>query len=126
MVDLSEYVFEELRKDEEFILYRGQSKGVPSQVLLLLPFAEYPKADRLKRLENEYSFKEAAQSNTGGQPMEIALALRLAISISAAVGAFHQRGIIDKDIKPANILADSTTGQCWLTDYGERQTRVEY
>ena len=47
-MDLSEYVFEELRKDEEFILYRGQSKGVPSQFLLLLPFAEYPKADRLK------------------------------------------------------------------------------
>jgi PAS domain S-box-containing protein len=159
-MDLSEYVFEALRKDEEFILYRGQSKGVASQVLLLLPFAEYPKADRLKRLENEYSLKEeldpswaarpigiathwdrmvlvlqdpggvpleyllhpspdaSAKSNTGGQPLEVALALRLAISISAAIGAFHQRGIIHKDIKPANILADSTTGQCWLTGFG--------
>ncbi len=50
----------------------------------------------------------SAQSNTGGQPLQIALALRLAISISAAIGAFHRRGIIHKDIKPANILADST------------------
>jgi PAS domain S-box-containing protein len=159
-MDLSEYVFEALRKDEEFILYRGRSKGVASQVLMLWPIAEYAKADRLKRLENEYSLKEeldpswatrpigiathwdrtvlilqdpgglpldhllrsapdaSATSNPGGQPLDIALALRLAICISAAIGALHQRGIIHKDIKPANILADSTTGQCWLTGFG--------
>ncbi len=56
-MDLSEYEFEALRKDEEFILYRGQSKGVASQVLLLLPFAEYPNADRLKTPRERRFFK---------------------------------------------------------------------
>ena len=36
-MDLSGYLFEALHKDEEFILYRGQSKGVSSQAA----FASY-------------------------------------------------------------------------------------
>ena len=30
----------------------------------------------------------------------------------------HQRGLIHKDIKPANILVNSATGQVWLTGFG--------
>ena len=37
MVDRSRYIFEALRKDEEFVLYRGQSKDDASQVLVLSP-----------------------------------------------------------------------------------------
>ncbi len=52
------------------------------------------------------------------QPLDIRLALRLAISLSAGISALHPRGIIHKDINPANILANSVTGQCWLTGFG--------
>ena len=45
-MDLSGYVFEALRKDEEFILYRGRSKDDASQVLVLSPVAEYPSAGK--------------------------------------------------------------------------------
>jgi hypothetical protein len=69
-MDLSGYLFGALRKDEEFILYRGQSKDVASQaafasrlragrsrVLVLSPLAEYPAPEILKSLEQAYSLR---------------------------------------------------------------------
>ena len=53
-----------------------------------------------------------------GQPMEIGQFLRLAVALSAALGRLHARGLIHKDIKPANVLVDSATGQVWLTGFG--------
>jgi PAS domain S-box-containing protein len=53
-----------------------------------------------------------------GQPMELGQFLRLAVRLSAALGALHERGIIHKDIKPANILVDSALEKAWLTGFG--------
>ena len=53
-----------------------------------------------------------------GQPWEIASFLRLAIGIATALGQVHQRGLIHKDIKPANVLVNSVTGQAWLMGFG--------
>ena len=50
--------------------------------------------------------------------MEIGRFLRLAVALSAALGRLHQRGLIHKDIKPANVLANLATGQVWLTGFG--------
>ena len=58
MIDLSRYVFEPLRKDKEFILYRGQSKDDTSPVLVLSPAVQRPTPETLKRLEHAYSFKK--------------------------------------------------------------------
>ena len=194
MIELSKYVFDALRKDEGFILYRGRCKDNASQaafatarlsspkssgassdlgrdvvspfvrdeasrsrVLVLSPAVEYPTPESLKRLEHEYSFKEeldatwAARPITmarywnrtvlvledpGGLPLDqflglplerphtltalgdLGFCLRLAIGLSSAIGQLHQRGIIHKDIKPANVLVDSVTGQCWLIGFG--------
>jgi PAS domain S-box-containing protein len=57
-------------------------------------------------------------SSCGTRALEIGVALRLAINISAAISALHQRGIVHKDIKPANVLVNSATGHCWLTGFG--------
>jgi serine/threonine protein kinase len=53
-----------------------------------------------------------------GQRLELRRFLRLGIGVSAALGKLHQRGLIHKDIKPANILFDSATGNAWLTGFG--------
>jgi PAS domain S-box-containing protein len=144
VIDLSRYAFEALRKEEEFILYRGRSKDEGSQVLVLAPLAEYPASEILKCLEHAYSLREELDptwatrpigivrhwdrsvlvlEDPGGvpldqslsQPLDLAFWLRMAIGLSTAIGHLHRRGIIHKDIKPANVLVDPVTGQCWLT-----------
>ena len=40
------------------------------------------------------------------------------MALSGAVGQLHGRGLIHKDIKPANVLVDSATGQVRLTGFG--------
>jgi PAS domain S-box-containing protein len=147
LIELSKYVLEALWRDAEFILYRGRGKDYPSQVFVLSPVAEYPAPASLKRLEHEYSFKEDLDSNwalrpiaiarhsermvlvtedPGGVPLnqlfgrglDLALSLRLAVGLSVAIGHLHRSGIIHKDIKPANVLVNSITGQCWLRGFG--------
>ena len=61
--------------------------------------------------------------------MELGRFLRLALGITAALGKAHQRGLVHKDLKPANILVDMASGQVRLTGFGiasrlprERQT----
>jgi len=53
-----------------------------------------------------------------GRPMELTRFLHLAIGLAAAIGRLHQRNLIHKDIKPANILLNSATGQVWLMGFG--------
>jgi len=51
-------------------------------------------------------------------PMETGSFLRLAIPMVAALGKVHQRGLMHKDIKPANFLANRTNGSVRLTGFG--------
>src|SRR6202165_3311519 len=53
-----------------------------------------------------------------GQPMEMGRFLQVATGLSAALRQLHERGLIHKDIKPANVLVDFATGQVWLTGFG--------
>jgi serine/threonine protein kinase len=52
-----------------------------------------------------------------GAPMEVGRFLRLAASIAAALGK-HQRELVHKDIKPANILVNDATDEVRLTGFG--------
>jgi PAS domain S-box-containing protein len=147
LINLSRYAIEALRKDQDFILYRGQSQLDPSRILVLAPAAERPGPESLGRLAHEYSLREeldpawaarpiALTRHWGrtvlvledpggtpldqrlGGPLDFASALRLAISLAAAIGHLHQRGIIHRNIKPANVLLNSATGQLWLMGFG--------
>jgi PAS domain S-box-containing protein len=65
-----------------------------------------------------------------GPPLDLIRVLHIAVGLAAALGQVHRRGLIHKDIKPANVLVDDA-GKVWLTGFGiasrlphERQTPV--
>ena len=150
MIELSRYLFEALRKDEDFILYRGRSEDDALSSSDAFAFCGVPTPESLKRLEHEYSLRESldpawaarpiararyadravlVSEDPGGMPLDQLLGqrasdlaqtnwLRVAIGLSTAINQLHQRGIIHKDIKPANVLVDPVTGQCWLMGFG--------
>src|SRR5258706_141341 len=53
-----------------------------------------------------------------GRPLDVSHFLRIAIPLSGALRHVHERGLIHKDIKPANILVDSASSGVWLTGFG--------
>jgi serine/threonine protein kinase len=53
-----------------------------------------------------------------GRPLELSEALRLAIGVAAALGKLHERGLIHKDLKPANILVEPASAKAWLMGFG--------
>src|SRR5262249_56733289 len=60
------------------------------------------------RGSGRFSFRPTARSAIG-------------LGLSVAPGGWpfrRERGIIHKDIKPANVLANPLTGRCWLTGFG--------
>ncbi|MCY1074260.1 trifunctional serine/threonine-protein kinase/ATP-binding protein/sensor histidine kinase [Archangium lansingense] len=59
----------------------------------------------------------SALSERPGQPLEPSHFLTWALSLAATLAEVHRRGVIHKDIKPANILV-SSSGAAWLIDFG--------
>src|SRR6185295_11103356 len=59
-----------------------------------------------------------ATGQSVGLPEDLRWFLRLAVSLAGALGGVHRRGIIHKDVKPANVLVNAATGQAWVTGFG--------
>ena len=146
MTDVFEYALETLREGDDLVLYRGWKTGNASPVLVVAPASTTPTLATLERLGNEYAFASeldpawAARplalvrheqrtmlvlEDPGGEPIDRALGhsanltvvLRAAIALADAVGQVHQRGLIHKDIKPANVFLDAS-GRVRLTGFG--------
>jgi PAS domain S-box-containing protein len=147
MTEISSYTLESLRKDAEFVLYRGQRETEPSHILVVAPLSKQPAQGTLRRLEHQYALRTRLDSawavlplalvhdhgrtvlvleDPGGEPLDQLLErrpdltrfLRIAIGLSTALGRLHEQGIIHKDIKPANVMVDPTSDQVWLTGFG--------
>ncbi|QEX19501.1 signal transduction histidine kinase [Hypericibacter terrae] len=127
--------------------WREADQGDGTTVLAVVPASEHPTPAFLDRLAHECELKDELDGawavrpvevvrergqimllleDSGGEPldrmlgapMEVGRFLRLAIGIAMALGKLHQRGLVHKDIKPANILVNCTDGQLRLTGFG--------
>ncbi len=138
---------EVLWTDGERVYCRLRRSEGHRELVGVLPSTEHPTLESVNRLTREYELKDYLDSTWAlrpvelvrrhgqtmliveygggepldrlmGSPMELGRFLRFAVSLTAAIGRLHERGLIHKDIKPANIVADSITGQIWLTGFG--------
>ena len=69
----SQRVFEPLRKDEEFVLYRGEHSNQPGSpsVLLLAPASTRPALETLRKIEHEYSLRDELDSAWAVRPLAL-------------------------------------------------------
>ena len=143
MNELSGYVFSSLREGD-IALYRGSGNGLRP---ILLVAAEETSPGCVERLEHEYALKSELDADWAarpvalthdngrmllvledpggtpldrllGRPLDVSHFLRIAIPLARALRRVHERGLIHKDIKPANILVESASSCVWLTGFG--------
>jgi len=128
--------------------WRSGVDGKRHAVLVVLPAEEHPTPTSIDRLFHEYDLKgdldgawavmplALERDSSGcpmlmledpggeplerqlGAPMEVGRFLRVAATIASAVGKVHQRGLVHKDIKPANILVNGADDRVRLTGFG--------
>ena len=147
MQGLSSYAFSLLR-DGDLALSRGSGTGLPPILLVAAENSSRTSLRRLEHeYEIATQLNEAAAvtplaltrhegrtvliledpggelldrvlEQNNGQSPDLTRFLRIAIPLATAIRRMHERGLIHKDIKPANILVDVARGGVWLTGFG--------
>src|SRR6202521_4627507 len=136
--ELLGYAFSPLREGD-IALYRGSGNGLAP---ILLVAAEETSLGSVERLEHEYALKSELDANWAarpvalthhngrmtlvledpggtpvgrllGRPLGVAQFLHIAIPLARALRRVHERGLIHKDIKPANVLLNAASGHVW-------------
>jgi serine/threonine protein kinase len=121
--------------------WRDSTESGGSGVLVVLPTSVQPTAN-VDRLAHGYSFRDELDSTWAVRPIELVrdrgqsilvledpggdllgsllgapmeVGFRIAVGIAATLGQVHRRGLIHKDIKPANILVNLANNEVRLT-----------
>jgi PAS domain S-box-containing protein len=126
---------------------RSGQEGSRSSILVQVPVADAPSPATVRSLQDDYALRSELDpayvvrslsiAQDHGRPMviledppgtpldlllkgamDIAPFLRLAIRAAAALGHVHSRGLVHKDIKPANILVNPALTEAWLMGFG--------
>jgi predicted ATPase/two-component sensor histidine kinase len=154
MVDLRLFERRTLCDDGEFVLSRLFQAGAQHTWLALAPPGAQPAADSQARLEHAYALR-ALLSGRGlttpraltehlGAPtllledpggvslasippgsLKLASVLRIGANLASVLKVLHGRGIMHKDVRPANVLIDVESECIALTGFGRasRATR---
>ena len=147
MNELTYCEIETLREDGEFVVSRvRRGNGHPSWLLVSLG-AEQPVPASLVRLQRAHALRDDLDPSWASRPLEVvrhlgkpALLLhdpggdllesllgrpmgvtgflRIAIGIVNALSKMHARGLVHKEVKPANLFVKADTGEAWLTGFG--------
>ncbi len=142
-MELSDYAVAPLC-DGDVSRCRGSGNGL---MPILLVTARDASLASFNRLEHEYALKDELDSawaarpvgltryddrmtlvleDPGGEPLDRLLSrqlttsecLQIAISFARALVRMHERGLVHKDIRPANAFVDVSSGSVWLTGFG--------
>ncbi|PZM08300.1 AAA family ATPase [Rhizobium tubonense] len=145
-MDMSRYQRQLLQEDGRFVLYRGISGDGDDSVLIKALVSTEPSNRGLQRLEREMLLTDRLEpdwaakpialerregqtylvltdgggmplSNSGENALDTGIVLSVAVNAATALSKAHARSVIHKDIRPANVLAD-TSGMVWLTGFG--------
>ena len=130
-----------------FKTWWSNAEGARQERMAVLPLSESPTPATINRFAHEFALKDYLDGDwavrplevvqTGGrtlllldfrsactlesslgEALELGRFLRLAAAIAHVIGRLHERGLVHKDIKPANIVLDPVTEQVWLTGFG--------
>ncbi|AKU95027.1 Signal transduction histidine kinase CheA [Labilithrix luteola] len=147
LIDSSLVSLEVLWDDGELVLSRVAAGSACRPTLVLAPSAGEPGLSAIERLEHAYRVRgdldaawaarplELTTSNGRptllmedpggtllakllGRPWEIEPFLTVAMGLASALRRLHERGLVHKDLKPANIFTDVATGRVWLAGFG--------
>ncbi|OCR02245.1 hypothetical protein BCD67_19775 [Oscillatoriales cyanobacterium USR001] len=140
-------IAQEIHSGVKSLVYRGHREADRQPVIVKLLKSEYPTLEEVTRLRNEYKIAQPLDcpiitkvyslenyrnsfalilEDFGGssldqlltnQTLPVTEVLRIAIVLIDALDYLHRHSIIHKDIKPGNIIINSTTGEVKLTDF---------
>ena len=140
-------IVQEIHSGVKSLVYRGYRERDQQPAIVKFLKSEYPTLEEVTRLRNEYKIAQPLDcpsitkvyslenyrnsfalilEDFGGssldqlltnQTLPVTEVLRIAIVLIDALDYLHRHSIIHKDIKPANIIINSTTGEVKLTDF---------